>query len=137
MPKNARSIFRDQKERLREYGLDLSAPVQREACFVRRLRRLRDIRFGRGDALLIGEAAGFISPSSFEGISGALLSAYQLSRIFNADKPHVLRRYRRASRGLRLKYALKLVKTALLCSPLLRFLIMKSGIRSVRIAERP
>jgi len=136
-PRRARKILDGQKERLREYGLALPAPVRREACWVRRLRRPRDIRLGRGGALLIGEAAGFISPSSYEGISGALMSAHLLSRVFNAGQPHVLRQYRRAARGLRVKYALKLVKAAVLGSPVLRFLIMKSGIRSVRIEERP
>jgi len=132
----ARRIFEGQKERLREYGIGPSAPARREACLVRRLHRLGDIRLGSGNALLIGEAAGFISPSSFEGISGALQSAYLLSRVLNAGKGRVLRQYGRTTRKLRVRYALKIVKAAVLCSPLLRFLIMKSGIRSIRIMGR-
>ena len=136
-PRGARRLLASQRERLREYGLEPSAPIRREACFVRRLRRPRDIRLGSEGALLIGEAAGFISPSSFEGISGALASAYLLSRAFNAGEARVLRQYRRGALKLRIRYALKIIKAAVLCSPLLRFLIMKSGLRSVRIAERP
>jgi len=130
--RGARRIFEDQKQRLREYGLDLPAALRREACLVRRLRRPGDIRLGCGNALLIGEAAGFISPSSLEGISGALQSAQRLSRVFNAGEGQMLKRYGRTTRKLRMKYALKIVKAAVLCCAPLRFLIMKSGLRSVR-----
>ncbi len=134
--KDARRIFEAQKQRLADYGINPSDPVHREACFVRRLHRPQDIRLGRGGVLLIGEAAGVVSPSSFEGISGALTSAYLLSRVFNSGNARVLPRYRAKARGLRMKYALKIIKANILCNPLLRFFIMKSGVRSVRLAEQ-
>lgn len=134
-PRGARSAFERQRERLKSCGIDLRAPERREACFVRRLRSPADIRLGRGSALLLGEAAGFISPSSLEGISGALESAYLLSRVFNTGDAHALRRYRKAALKLRLRYALKIVKAAAICNPLLRRLVMKSGVCGIRMAE--
>jgi flavin-dependent dehydrogenase len=54
---DAREAFEAQKEKLRRQGMALPEPLRRDACFVRRLRSPRDICLGRGNALLIGEAA--------------------------------------------------------------------------------
>lgn len=131
----AREAFKRQKQKLREYDIDLPVPARREACLVKRLRSMRDIHLGREGVLLLGEAAGFISPSSLEGISGALDSAYYLSRVFNMGRADILGQYRKVTRKMRLKYALKIFKAAILCNPLLRGLIMKSGIRSIRMVN--
>lgn len=45
--------------------------------------RWQDFVCGQNNAFLIGEAAGFISASSLEGISYALDSAELLSQILN------------------------------------------------------
>lgn len=129
----ARDTFEQQKATLIAYGVNLPEPVRREACFVKRLRSVSDIRLGAEEVLLLGEAAGFISPSSFEGISGALNSAYQLSRVFNAGRTDILRGYRKAAWKMRLKYTLKIFKASVLCNRFLRGLIMKSGIKSIRL----
>ncbi len=132
--RDAREAFEAQKEKLRRQGMALPEPLRREACFVRRLRRPRDICLGRGNALLIGEAAGFVSPSSLEGISGALMSAYRLSLAFRKDGS-VLRNYRRETLGMRLKYTLKIAKAAVLCSPLLRRIVMRWGVASIPVEQ--
>ena len=49
-------------------------------------------------AYLIGEAAGLISPSSLEGISGAMNSARALAESLQTPDP--LRAYRRGTRRL-------------------------------------
>jgi flavin-dependent dehydrogenase len=131
------AAFERQKCRLAPPGARLSDPVKREACLVCRPRSLRDIRLGRGRVLLLGEAAGFISPSSCEGISGALDSAYLLSRVFNAGASDVLRAYRRAAVRLRARYLWKIVKADVLCSRGLRRLIMKSRFRHIEVAAPP
>ena len=54
----------------------LGATVAREACAARYVRRGNDIRAGSGRVLLAGEAGGFMSPTSGEGISYALRSGF-------------------------------------------------------------
>jgi flavin-dependent dehydrogenase len=131
--KGGAAAFARQKQSLERMGVRFSDRVKREACLVCRLRSPRDIRLGQGRALLLGEAAGFVSPSSFEGISGALCSAYILSRIFNAGAADVLRAYKKAAFPLRVRYLWKIVKADILCSRLLRRLIMKSRLRHIEI----
>lgn len=84
-PKGARENFEEQKRLLRErYGFPLTQALRTEACAVYRPRRRRDLYMGRAGAYLLGEAAGLISPSSFEGISYALKSGAALADAANA-----------------------------------------------------
>lgn len=84
-PKGARENFEEQKRLLRErYGFPLAQALRTEACAVYRPRRRRDLYMGRAGAYLLGEAAGLISPSSFEGISYALKSGAALADAANA-----------------------------------------------------
>jgi flavin-dependent dehydrogenase len=76
--------FEEQKKRLQDYlGIDFGTPVRKEACLLSSPRRFSDLICGKNGAFLIGEAAGFISSSSFEGISYAILSGKLLSECFN------------------------------------------------------
>lgn len=127
--------FEEQKSRLEEHlGQAFGDPVRREGCFVSSPRKWRDFIPGRAGVYLCGEAAGFISASSFEGISSAILSGKLLAESFlggrNAEE--ILRMYRRKTFGLRLKLWCKIPKMRILCSPILRSLIMRSGIQSVK-----
>jgi len=94
---------------------------------------MSDFRCGQDNAFLIGEAAGFISASSLEGISYAFDSAEILSKIFNDNMSHPNRAYHKNTLKLRLKLFSKIVKAAILTSPFLRKLIMKSNISHVDI----
>lgn len=62
------------------------------------------------NAFLIGEAAGFISASSLEGISYALDSAEILRSVLLKQPEKLNTAYRRATRKLRLKLFGKIVK---------------------------
>jgi predicted transcriptional regulator len=124
-----------QKSRLEEHlGQAFGDPVKREGCFVSSPRKWRDFIPGRAGVYLCGEAAGFISASSFEGISSAILSGKLLAESFlsgqNAEE--IIRQYRRKTLGLRLKLWCKIPKMRILCSPTLRSLIMRSGVQSVK-----
>ena len=130
-----RSAFAEQKSRLESHlGHTFGDSVRREGCFVASPRKWRDFIPGRAGVYLCGEAAGFISASSFEGISSAILSGKLLAESFlvgrNAEE--ILRLYRRKTLGLRLKLWCKIPKMRILCSPILRSLIMRSGIQSVK-----
>lgn len=130
-----REAFEKQKKRFEEfYGVNLGEPIKTEACLVSSPRRMRDFITGRDGVFLVGEAAGFISASSFEGISSAIVSGKILADAFadGIEPQKILWLYRRRTRGLRLKLCLKMRKRAVLCSPALRGLIMKSGVKSVK-----
>lgn len=129
-----REAFAEQKQRLETMlGCRLGAPVKREACLVSSPRHWSDIVCGIPGVYLIGEAGGFISASSFEGISSAMLCGQYLAEAFahGTSKEDILRRYQHLTRVLRLKLWTKTVKRAVLCSPILRYCIMKSGIQSI------
>ena len=82
---------------------------------------------------LVGEAAGFISPSSLEGISSALLSGAVLAQTLNEGGGSTAKKYRRRTRGLRLRLALKNAKCPALYWPFLRKIVMASGIASIEL----
>ena len=133
-----REAYERQRARLEAYlGVDFGVPVKREACLLTSIRSTRDFVLGKGRVFLLGEAAGFVSPSSFEGFSSAFLSGKYLADAFaNArNESDILRRYKGRTRQLRRKLACKILKMRILCSPTLRKLIMKSGIQSIRKYE--
>ena len=136
--KGCRDAFAEQKTRLEDFvGIKLGEPVKREACLVCSPRRGRDIFLGKEGAYLVGEAAGFISASSFEGISSALISGTALAEaIAEADcNEKVTALYKKKTRSLKAKILTKIPKMKILTSPLLRKIIMKSGIASERSSE--
>lgn len=132
-PAHCREKFEQQKARVEgKYGFHFSEPVRTEACTVFRPRRLRDFVTGRDGAFLIGEAAGFISPSSFEGISSAILSGKYLARaLLRGDLAEAARAYRRSARKLKLKLWLKCFKRLFMYVPFLRRAVMRSGLMAI------
>lgn len=130
-----KKAFEAQKSRLEEYlGTSLGKPIKREACLVSSPRFKGDFCLGGDGAYLLGEAAGFISSSSFEGISSAITSARVLSEAILNTKNDIaaLKHYRAKTRGLRFKLWTKIPKMKILTSPGLRRLIMKSGITAIK-----
>ena len=80
---------------------------------------------------MIGEAAGFISASSLEGISYALDSAEALKSVLLRDAPDMNHAYRKATRKLRLKLFGKILKSRALTSAFSRKWIMRSGVAHI------
>jgi flavin-dependent dehydrogenase len=66
--------------RLRERLPALGEPIRREACVALNVRSNGDVVPGRGRVLLAGEAGGFMSPTSGEGISYALFTGRDAGR---------------------------------------------------------
>ena len=133
--KGCRTAFEKQKSRLESFiGISFGETIKTEACLLTSPRHFRDFQIGKKNIFLIGEAAGFISASSFEGISSAMLSGKLLAEAFVRSKKlsDIARIYKRTSFWIKLKLYLKIQKRKVLCSPFLRFLIMKSGIQSVK-----
>ena len=127
-----RAAFEAQRRRLEAYlGLDFGEPERTEACQVLRPHRPASFCLGGGGAYLIGEAAGLISPSSLEGISSAMNSARALAE--SLERPRPLAAYRRATRRLRWKLLAKNLKCPFMYNPLLRRLVLRSGLTSIAV----
>ena len=130
-----REAFELQKERFEAFsGIELNEPILTEACQACRPKHLRDFVTGENHIFLIGEAAGFISPSSFEGISSAMFSGKALAEAF--ANSNATASYSRKVRRLKYKLYFKTWKRAFMYTPWTRKLIMKSGISSIKVSEK-
>ncbi|MDR2049650.1 MAG: FAD-binding protein [Treponema sp.] len=147
--KHALAAFKSLKQKLlsarffpaADPGADLSG-FRTESCMVLRSRPFRFCT-GKAGVFLIGEAAGFINPSSLEGISYALESAANLEKAvlksagsFRSEKKDpvlaIHRAYRNASFRMALKLFIKGLKSPFMYNPFLRFLVMQSGATSLK-----
>lgn len=109
----------------------LGEPLKTEKCLVLYPAKFSDFCCGKDEIFLIGEAAGFISASSLEGISYALNSAEILSQILNNLPAQPNKVYQKRTGKLRFKLFTKIVKAKILTTPFLRKLIMKSNIAHI------
>ena len=123
------------KEKLESLGLRLGTPVKRESGQIFRPLQQSALFFGDARTILVGEASGLISPSSAEGISGALISAYYLAESFRkqraakADFDPLL--YRRLIRNRLWSFWLKRYKIPLMFNVRLRKYVMLSGLTAL------
>ncbi len=129
--KRCRQRFERQKEKLIEMGFQIQIPEQTEACLVLRPTGWQSFQLGRDNVFLIGEAAGFISPSSLEGISAAMNSAVHLNSALNRRSGNRLRCYQRNTLKLRIKLLAKNLKCPFMYQPSLRRGVLKSGLQSI------
>ncbi|MFR1519275.1 MAG: FAD-binding protein [Clostridia bacterium] len=135
-PEGCRAAFEAQKKRLSEFqGYAFDACLKTEACLALRPRKPRDFQTGKDGVFLIGEAAGFISPSSFEGISYAIVSGRLLAEAFLKKKEisRTEKLYHAKTRGLRRKLLLKMIKRWFMYTPAVRAVILKTGIGSIAL----
>ncbi len=132
-PQNCREAFEKQKQRLKKYGFSFKQPLKTEACIVLRPKSYFDMCTGKDDAFLIGEAAGFISPSSLEGISFAIDSAILLSETFAHPSNNKEKKYSQKTFRLRLKILTKIIKCPFMYQPILRMIVMLSRFTSIDI----
>lgn len=139
--KGCREAFEKQKLKLLALGLAseeaLSLPAKTEACEVLRPHAAYGMCRGSKGCYLIGEAAGFISPSSLEGISYALFSSEALAQAINrsASPKKAFKKYKRKTVPLTLKIRLKCLKRPFMYHKILRGLVMKSGIATIKPYE--
>ena len=124
------------KEKLASLGLHLGTPFKREAAQTLRPLRQASLCFGDDRVILVGEASGLISPSSAEGISGALDSAFHLANAFNQSTAEATgfdpALYRRLLRERLWKLWFKKFRVPPMFNPLLRKCVMLSGLTALR-----
>jgi flavin-dependent dehydrogenase len=137
---NVSPVMQIVKEKLESLGLHLGSPFKREAGQILRPFFQSSLCFGNDRVILVGEASGLISPSSGEGVSGALISAFHLAEAFqhsDAEKRgFVPSLYRRLLRQRLWKLWLYKVKIPLMFNPLLRNYVMRSKITALESGGR-
>lgn len=121
------------KKKLAAYGFTFGESIGTKGTFLLRPEKRSHICTGRGSIALVGEAAGWISPSSAEGISYALKSAILLAKAINRDIDRFQELYRADSRWLARDILLKNVKSRFMYNPFLRKIIMQSGLMSMEL----
>jgi flavin-dependent dehydrogenase len=121
------------KSRLTDCGLRFGKLAHREAAFILRPELSRQISTGANGIAFIGEAGGFISPSSAEGLSYAFKSALALADVLHESPDDFERRYRRKTVRIRANLLVKNLKSQFIYSQRLRHVIMKTGLQSMKI----
>lgn len=112
-------------------GVRLGTELSRASAPVLRPRHIRELRLTGERTVLLGEAAGLISPSSAEGISYALRSAASLAHALEAGIGGAERRYRDAALPLACEVAAKIAKGRVIHAPASRRLIMQLGLGAI------
>ncbi len=130
--KDAAAKFTLLKEKLEPYGYRLKRVIRKESALILRPRPGK-IFTGRESILLIGEAAGWISPSSAEGLSYAFAGALLAAKALSGGLPAAAAAYRKLAAPLFRNILLKNMKAPFIYNPLLRRLIMGSGLASMEI----
>ncbi|WP_026895786.1 FAD-binding protein [Clostridiisalibacter paucivorans] len=132
---NPISKFKLLKNKLDSYGYNLSKVTKKEGAFILRPYKTKNICTGNKDIALIGEAAGWISPSSAEGFSYAFHSAYILAESLKHGLDGFSTRYNKGCNNLKRNIILKNLKSPVMYNKILRKMAMSSGIQSVKLFD--
>ncbi len=119
------------KSKLIEYGFDFKNCKKRKGALIFRPMRLNQICTGNNTLALIGEAGGFISPSSAEGISYAIKSAIALSDSINEKYTDFTSLYNKKVKPIKRNILIKNLKVPFMYQKNLRNIIMRSGVLSM------
>ena len=138
--RNCREAFERQKAKLIADGIlpiKGNKALKTEACLVCSPKKQSDFILGGNGIFLIGEAAGFVSPSSYEGISYALDSGRLLAQAFDNNEienpAQIADTYKKLTSALRRKLVTKDIKRKIIFSQPTRNLILRTGIASLKI----
>ncbi|MDR2377091.1 MAG: hypothetical protein LBD96_11720, partial [Treponema sp.] len=130
--KNSNIKFEMLKEKIKSKGITLGKLVRREGCFIYLNKGFMGTCTGKNGSYLIGEAAGMISPSSLEGISYSMESGKIMAEIINKNLNNIGYKYFMNTLGIRIKLICKIFKMPFMYNTILRKLIMKSGIKTIK-----
>ncbi len=133
--KDASNKFETLKNKLSRYGYDFSKSLKRNGAYLYRPVKRSHICIGRKRVALAGEAAGFISPSSAEGMSYAFKSSLALAGALEQGIDGYQERYEKNLAPLVRNIMLKNLKSPAMYNKKLRRLAMKSGLLSIDIVD--
>jgi len=132
---NVSSKFELLQEKMKRYGIKLNKQVEKEGAFILRPMRVRQLSVGQSPIALIGEAGGWISPSSAEGLSYAFRSASYLAQAIKSDFKNYHKHYLDNITPLRRNIRLKNLKAPFMYNSQMRKWVMLSGLQSMQIDE--
>ena len=121
------------KTKLKAYGMNFGKTVFREGTLILRPVKQNQLASGKEGIALLGEAAGWISPSSAEGLSYAFRSALMLADALRGTPHGFEKRYHEKTRRLRRNIFLKNLKSVFIFNPILRKWIMNTGLKSITV----
>ena len=130
---NVFSKFNLLKEKLKKYNFDFSSPIKRNGAVIIRPRKISEISTGSENVFLIGEAAGFISPSSSEGLSYAFKSAIALSQAFLQNTCDISKQYSKNINYIKRTIFMRNLKSPIMFNSFLRNMAIKSNLLSLNI----
>lgn len=125
------------KYKLKSYDLNFGESVKRNGAYVLRPENTKHVFLGYGRIFLIGEAAGWISPTSAEGLSYAFRSALALAQSVKEQSDDITKAYHNKTRGLRLNVFSKNIKAPFMYNNYLRKMVLQSGLLSMKIDNQP
>ncbi|QUI24397.1 FAD-binding protein [Vallitalea pronyensis] len=126
--------FQQLKQKLIKKGFPLHTCIKREGAYIIRPTKTKALSYGKDQIFLVGEAAGFISPSSAEGFSYGMRSGLKLANAFNALERTLTRQhYEKNCRSLRQNISVKNLKAPFMYHAFLRGAVMQSGIFSMKM----
>ena len=131
----AREKFNRYKAKLMQYGFELGKVLRREGAVIIRPSDISQLRTAEMGRAFIGEAGGWISPSSAEGLSYAFRSALLLAESLSTGLNGFEKRYTASMKKLQRNIMLKNFKSRVIFNPTLRAAVMRSGLQAVRMAE--
>ena len=133
--KNCEEKFNLLIDSLKSNGYNFGQCVRTEGAWIMRPRQLKQLNLGQGNIALVGEAAGFISPSSAEGISYALKSGAALAKSINQSVDSYQKLYKKNAAQLKLNILAKNLKLKFMYNKYTRKTIMKSGVLSMKLEQ--
>jgi len=125
------AVMQTVRDKLESLGLRLGSPIKKEAAQILRPLRHSTLCFGDDRVILVGEASGLISPSSAEGISSALLSAWHLAEAFQEQGFSSLQ-YRRLLRRQLWSLWRRKFRIPPMFNPAIRKFVMLTGLTALR-----
>lgn len=123
------------KRRLKDYGYNFDKSLGRNGSYLYRPVKTEQICPGGRRTALIGEAAGFISPSSAEGMSYAFRSSLALAKALENGPEGIDMSYRKNLKPLIRNIFIKNMKSPAMYNPILRKYAMESGFFSIDIVQ--
>lgn len=136
--KNASYHHNLQKQKLNRAGYNLTNSIKKEGSFLLRPMGSKDICLGEDKIALVGEAAGFISPTSAEGISYAMLSANSLGEAIVENRENFLKLYSKKTAFLKRNIDFKMLKYPAMYNRIIRKVVISSKIGTIKIyREKP
>lgn len=130
---NANEKFEELIDKLKKINCIKGDFHKQEGTLIMRTRKINQINTDDKNIALIGEAAGFISPSSAEGISYAIKSGLMLAESINGNFDNYFKIYNKKIKKIKFNIFLKNLKLIFMYNKFLRKIIMKSKILSMDI----